>query len=322
MHAKSLQWCLTLSAPMDCSLPGSSVHGILWARILEWAPVPSSRESSPPRDWTHIFYISCIAGGFTTTEPPGKPLIILPLITQSHTSSNCPISDNSSFFSRCLREKPLESSPPLPLPNTRPVHQQTLLILRLKCLQIPATPHFLHQHLQVQTTMFLTWTLAIHPDWSPCFHFCPVAQSLSCVWLFATPRTAAHQASLPSPSPGVSSYACPLILWCHTIILSSVVPFASSRQSSPASGSLPMSQLFASGGHNIGASASSSVLPMNIQDWFPLGLTSLISLQSKGLPRVFFSITVQKHQFFVTQPTQYKIFYVESDLLKTEIGQC
>ena len=125
--------------------------------------MPSSRGSSPPRDRNCIFYISCIAGGFTTTEPPGKPLIILPLIviicgcipqskmepliTQSHAPSNCSISDNSSIFSSCLREKPLESSPPLPLPNTHPVHQQILLILRLKCLQIPATPHFLHQHL-------------------------------------------------------------------------------------------------------------------------------------------------------------------------------
>ena len=125
--------------------------------------MPSSRGPSPPRDRTHIFCISCTADGFTTTEPPGKPLIIslliviicgcIPqskmelLITQSHASSNFSISDNSSIFSSCLREKPLESSPPLPLPNTCPVHQQILLIPRLQCLQIPATPHFLHQHL-------------------------------------------------------------------------------------------------------------------------------------------------------------------------------
>ena len=107
---------------MDCSLPGSSVHGILWARILEWVPMPSSRESSPPRDRTHIFYIFCIAGGFTTTEPPGKPLIILPLITQSHTSSNCPISDNSSIFFQLFKGKTLGviSSPTPPKCTSSP----------------------------------------------------------------------------------------------------------------------------------------------------------------------------------------------------------
>ena len=103
----------------------------------------------------------------------------------------------------------------------------------------------------------------------------------------------------PSPSPGACSSSCPLSRWCHPIISSSVVPF-SCLQSFPASGSFSMSQLFESGGQSIGASASASVLPMNIQDWFPLGLTGLISLQSKGLWRVFSNTTVQKHQFFGT----------------------
>ena len=104
----------------------------------------------------------------------------------------------------------------------------------------------------------------------------------------------------PSPTPRVYSNSCPLSWWCHPTISSSVVPF-SCLQSFPASGSYQMSQLFASGGQNIGLSASTSVLPMNIQDWFPLGWTGWISLQSKGLSRVFFNTTVQKHQFFGAQ---------------------
>ena len=105
----------------------------------------------------------------------------------------------------------------------------------------------------------------------------------------------------PSPTPGASSNSCPSSRWCHPTISSSVVPFSSCLQSCPASGSFQMSQFFASGGQSIGASASASVLPMNIQDWFPLGQTELISLQSKGLPRVFSNTTVQKHQFFGAQ---------------------
>ena len=105
----------------------------------------------------------------------------------------------------------------------------------------------------------------------------------------------------PSPSPGGCSNSCPLSRWCRPTILSSVIPFSSCLQSFPASGSFPMSQFFASGGHSIGASASASILPMNIQDLFPLGLTGWISLLSKELSRVFSNITVQKHQFFGTQ---------------------
>ena len=97
--------------------------------------------------------------------------------------------------------------------------------------------------------------------------------------------------------------SCWLSGWCHPTISSSVVPFSSRLQSFPASGSFPMSQFFASGGQSIGASASASVLPMNIQDWFPLGLTGWISLQSKGLSSVFSNTTVQKHQFFGVQPS-------------------
>ena len=105
----------------------------------------------------------------------------------------------------------------------------------------------------------------------------------------------------PSPTPRVYSNSCPLSQWCHPNISSSIVPFSSRLQSFLSSGSFQMSQLFASGGQSIGVSASTSVLPMNIQNWFPLGLTGWISLQSKGLSRVFSNTTVQKHQFFSTQ---------------------
>ena len=103
----------------------------------------------------------------------------------------------------------------------------------------------------------------------------------------------------PSPTPRPCSNSCPLSWWCHPTILSSVVPFSYCLQSFPVSGSFPMSQFFASGVQSIGASAS--VLPMNIGDWFPLGLPNLISLQSKGCSRVLTNTTVQKHKLFGTQ---------------------
>ena len=101
-----------------------------------------------------------------------------------------------------------------------------------------------------------------------------------------------------SPTLGACSNSCPLSQWCHPTISSSVIPFSSYPQSFPASGSFQMSQFFTSGGQSIGVSASTSVLPMNTQDWSPLGWTGWISLQSKGLSRVFSSIRVQKHHFF------------------------
>ena len=105
----------------------------------------------------------------------------------------------------------------------------------------------------------------------------------------------------PSSTPGAYSNSCPLSQWCHPAVSSSIILFSSHLQSFPASGSFPMSQFFPSGGQRIGASASASVLPMNIQDWFPFELTGLISVQSKGLSRVFSNTTVQKHQIFDAQ---------------------
>ena len=116
------------------------------------------------------------------------------------------------------------------------------------------------------------------------------------------PRGLQH-ARLPCPSPMPTAYSnlCPLSLWYHSTISYSVIPFSSCLESFPESGSFPISQFFTSGGQSIGASPS--VLQMNIQGWFPLGLTGLISSQSKGLSRVFSSTTVQKHQFFGAQPS-------------------
>ena len=110
-----------------------------------------------------------------------------------------------------------------------------------------------------------------------------------------------QHARLPCPTPGACSKSYPSSRWCHPTNSSSVVPFSSCPQSFPASGSFEMIQLFASGGQSIGVSASTSVLPMNTQDWSPLGWTGWISLESKGLSRVFSNTTVQKHQFFSTQ---------------------
>ena len=124
-------------------------------------------------------------------------------------------------------------------------------------------------------------------------------QSLIHVRLFVTPWIAACQTSCLSPTPKACSNSCPSSWWCHPII-SFCFPLLLLR-SFPASGSFLMSQFFLSGGQSIGVSASASVLPMNVQDWFPLGWTGWISLQSKGLSRVFSNTTVQKHQFFSPQ---------------------
>ena len=119
-----------------------------------------------------------------------------------------------------------------------------------------------------------------------------------------------------SPTPGVYSSSCPSSRWCHPIISSSVIPVSSCLQSFPASGSFPMSQIFASGGQMIRFSASALVLPKNIQDWFPLGLTGLMSFQSKGIARVFSNTTVQKHKFFRAQPSLWSNSHIHTWLLK------
>ena len=133
------------------------------------------------------------------------------------------------------------------------------------------------------------------------YSYVVVVQFLSRVWLFGTPWTATHQASVSFAISWSLSSSCPLSQWCHLTISSSATLFSICLQSLPASGSFLMNQLFASGSQSIGASASASVLSVNIQDWFPLGWIGWISLQSKGLSRVFSNTTVQKHQFFRVQ---------------------
>ena len=120
----------------------------------------------------------------------------------------------------------------------------------------------------------------------------------------------------PLPTLRASSNSCPSSQWCHPTISSSVIPFSSCFQSFPASGSFPMSEFFASGGQSIGASASASILPVKIQDWFHLRLTGLISLQSKGFSRFFSNTTVQKHSFFGTQLSLWSNSHIHTWLLE------
>ena len=120
----------------------------------------------------------------------------------------------------------------------------------------------------------------------------------------------------PSPIPGVYPNSCPLIWWCHPTISSSVISFSSCPQSFPTSGSFPMSQLFISCGQSIGVSASTSVRPVNTQDWSPLGWAGWISFQFKGLSRVFSNTTVQQHQFLCTQPSLQSNSHIHTWLLE------
>ena len=162
-----------------------------------------------------------------------------------------------------------------------------------------------------------------------CFHcrghrfFLPLVGELRCVCSVQFSHSVmfdsswAHglqHARLPCPSsaPGACLNSCPSSRWYHPTISSFVVPFSSCLQSFPASGSFPKSQFFTSGGQSIGVSASASVLPMNTQDWFPLGLTGLISLQSKELSRVFSNITFQKPQFFSAQLSLYSNSHIHT----------
>ena len=145
------------------------------------------------------------------------------------------------------------------------------------------------------------------------FCCCSVAQSRSTL---CHPGLQHTRLPCPSPTPRVCSNSCPSSWWYHPTILSFVIPFSYCLQSFPASGSFPMSQFFTSGGQSIRVSASASVLPMNIQDRFPLGWADLISLHFKELSRVFSNTTVQKHQFFGTQLSLWSNFHIHTWLLK------
>ena len=151
--------------------------------------------------------------------------------------------------------------------------------------------------LYIKTLTLVTFVANIFPSW-----FSSVQFSCSVVSDSLWPHELQHtRPPCPSPTPGVHPNICPSSQWCHPTISSSVVPFSSCPQSFLASGSSQMSQCYVTGGQSIGVSASTSVLPMNTQDWSPLGWTGWISLQSKGLSTVFSNTTVQKHQFFGAQ---------------------
>ena len=144
-------------------------------------------------------------------------------------------------------------------------------------------------------------------------HFSSVQFSRSVVSDSLRPHELEHtRPPCPSPAPRVYSNSCPLSRWCHPAISSSVIPFSSCPQSLQVSGSFPVSQLFTWGGQSIGVSALASVLPMNTQDWSPLEWTGWISLQSKGLSRVFSNTTVQKHQFFRAQLSSQSVSHIHT----------
>ena len=159
---------------------------------------------------------------------------------------------------------------------------------------------FISQELMAPDAMILVfWMLSFKPVFksSSLLSYSVMPDSLP-------PQGLQHARLLCSSlSPRACSNSRPSRQWCHPSISSSVIPFTSCLQSFPASGSFPMSQFFASGGQSIAASASASVLPMNIQDWFTLGLTGLISLQSKEISKVFSNAIIQKHQFFHAKPS-------------------
>ena len=150
------------------------------------------------------------------------------------------------------------------------------------------------------------------------FQFSSVQFTRSVLSNYLRPHEPQHpRLPCPWPTPGVHPNPCPLSRWCRPTITSSVIPFSSCLQSFPTSGSFPMSQFFTSGGQSIGVSASTSVLPINTQGWFPLGWTGWIFLQSKGLSRVFSNTTIQKNQFFRTQLFLYYNSHIHTWLLQT-----
>ena len=173
-----------------------------------------------------------------------------------------------------------------------------IFLIQMLCIWMCAVQFYLLVNLIASYTIFVD-------NKETRFNYNLNYQFSSVLLLFATPCTTALQVSLfITNSQGLLKLMA-LSQWCHPTISSSVVAFSSRLQSFPASGSFQISQFFASGGQSIGVSASTSVLPMNIQDWFPLGWTGWISLQSKGLSRVFSNTTVQKHQFFAAQLSLY-----------------
>ena len=282
---------------MDSSPLGSSVLMILQVRVLEWIAIPSSRESSRSRDGTQVSCISCIAGRLFTAEPPGKPFSRNKKLIWNVKQSSFFWDETIIVIKRCNHTSYSELLKLLGMFNLkRKTHGWGLLFVdtEAKCDQ--------------WVRRFGSWC-----EWS-LFNIiicCLCAtglllllvQLLSHVWLFVTPWTAARQASLSFTIPQsllklVSIESVMLshhLILCHSpLLLPSIFPHTRVFSTELA---------FHIRWPKYGASASASVLPMNIQGWFPLGWTGWISLQSKGLSRVFSSTTVQKHQFFSIQPS-------------------
>ena len=190
--------------------------------------------------------------------------------------------------------------------------EEQLTALKLFGLLFLLSPH------PPQTRIPSSFPLAFFLQICLCFElFLVVLFSHSVMPDYLRPHGLLHpRLPCPSATPGVCSNSCLSSWWCHVTISSSVISSFFCLQSFLASGSLPMSWLFTSCDQNIGASYAASILPMNIQDWFPLGLTDLICLYSKGISRVFFNTTVQRHQFFGTQPSLWSNYHILTRLLE------
>ena len=165
-------------------------------------------------------------------------------------------------------------------------------------MRIPYNRYIMTEYFQFSPFVYMTAIYFTYLQAISSVQFSSVAQSFLTLQSQVLKHT---RLPCPSPTPGTYSNSCPLSLWCHPTISSSVIPFSSCLQSFSASGSLQLSQFFESGGQSIGVSASASAFPMNIQDWSPLGRTDWITLLFKGLSKVFSNTTIQKHQFFSAQ---------------------
>ena len=229
----------------------------------------------------------------------------------------------------------------LPIP---PLYVDTELLLEFPepHSKFPMAIYFTYGNVSFHVTLAIHLTLSSHLSMSISLFYMSVSPLLPCKWVlqyhssrigtcaFSSvqysrsvmsnslwPHELQHaRPACPSPTPRVYSNPCPSSQWCHPTISSFVVPLSSCPQSLSASGSFPMSQLFTWGGQSIGVSASASVLAMNIQNWSPLGWTGCISLQSKGLSRVFSNTTVQKHHFFGTQLSSQSNSHIHTWLLE------
>ena len=284
---------------MDWSLLGSSVHGILQARILKWGchsllrgifPTEGSNLRLLHSKWNLYRWATREALNLNFLIPERWCLLQRFAIRTEF--------DHIREVLRSWRMTRLLSAL-LPLLYTREVSKQTGSIQNFLNYKLLPSPESC-----VQTIFLEIFSRVINSVAQSCPALCDPMD-------FSTPGLPV----CPSPTPRVYPNSCPLSQWCHSAISSSVIPFSSHLQSFPASGSF-LSRFFASGGQSIGVSASTSVLPVNTQDWFPLGWTGWISLQSKGLSRVFSNTTVQDHQFFATQLSSQSNFHIHTWLLE------